>query len=159
MEDTVPTIPRSDHATDRVARLIIAQLIGIIGDIQARMEEMHAKNVALRWEIVEPKCALFGQKDEWVATIDEELRRKRNNSAKEETKRKELGRHKRRENKDTMKRLPEEQVAHGFPEDEQVCPVCGSTQFDDLVEGETSTEYEWVPGHFFRRRHIQIKKA
>ena len=50
-------------------------------------------------------------------------------------------------------------MMHDVPEEDQVCPHCGGSQYRDLGEGEVSDEYEWVPGHFVHRRHVRRKKA
>ena len=49
-------------------------------------------------------------------------------------------------------------IPHSVPDADKRCPKCQGTKFGTLGF-ETSTVYEYVPGHFERRIHRREKAA
>jgi transposase len=60
---------------------------------------------------------------------------------------------KRSENKEALARLPTTVVPHPIPDDERRCPHCGEL-VEPISDGESSEEYEWIPGRLERRIHV-----
>lgn len=154
MDGSAIPLPSFDHITDPEARAVIDQLCQMVKILHARVDELEAENAEL-------KRMLFGQRSERMATIDQELKRKRKNSKADKERRRAEGRKKRRKNAEAKKAIEEQEVVHEVLEEDLVCPSCGGTKddFGDMGEGEVSYEYEWIPGHFVRRKHVRKKKA
>lgn len=48
-----------------------------------------------------------------------------------------------------------ERVEHQVPEDQQTCPHCGSSELNPLGTGRETVTFDYVPGYFIRRMHVQ----
>jgi transposase len=124
-------------------------------------EELVAKNAALTEELAALRALverlnrqLFGKKSEKtrgkMPPVEKELRDRGELQTDPDSAKK-----KRKKNKKTREALPTEEVPHTVPEDAKTCPACGSTELKHLGEGKRTTEYEYIPGYFVRRIHIQ----
>jgi len=159
--------PDFSSVTDPTARAMLQQMAAMldplermVAQLQQTLEQQAATNEKLQAENAELRRLLFGRKSERLPPIHKEVQRRRGNKASGDAdKRRAEGQKKRKRKRKAKKKLPTEQVVHDVPEEDQVCPHCGGSQYQDLGQGESSDEYEWVPGHFVRRRHVRRKKA
>jgi transposase len=62
-----------------------------------------------------------------------------------------------RRNLAAFDKLPITQKTHDLPEDEKPCPCCG--QMRCKIGQERTWQIEYIPGHFMRIEHLQIKYA
>jgi transposase len=146
----LPELPDFSAIKHPAAKAVIDQLVRIIKLQQERSEKLERQNAEL-------KRMVFGQSSERMPPMDREVAKKRNSPA-DKKKRRKNGAAKRRKNRKKKKNLRTEDVHHHI-EDDLVCPECGGTDFVQIGEGDESFEYEYVPGHFVRRRHLRQKKA
>ena len=63
----------------------------------------------------------------------------------------------RRENAEKKRQLVTRRIEHKVPDEEKVCPKCGSLDFTKLGDGKMTEEYELVPAMVERRLHVQEK--
>lgn len=66
---------------------------------------------------------------------------------------------KRRERAALKQKVEREVVHHRVPDEAKACPQCGGTADRALGEGKHTTEYEYIPGRFILRDHVQEKLA
>ena len=140
-------------------RLLLEPLQPMVAHLQQTVEQQTALIEKLQAENAELKRLLFGRKSERMPPIAREVKRRRAASAADPSTRRKEAQDKRKRNSKAKKKLPTEEVVHDVPDEDQVCPQCGGSQFADLGEGEVSYEYEYIPGHFVRRKHVRRKKA
>ena len=115
---------------------------------------MHAAVVgrlnALEHQLALATKQIVGPKSERMPTPEEEAR-------KREGKKRRGGGYtnpkKRKENAEALASLPTTVIPHRVSDDERNCPHCGDA-IKPISEGDTSVEFEWVPGHLERRLHI-----
>ena len=62
-----------------------------------------------------------------------------------------------RRNLATFDHLPVTRQVHDLPEDQKPCPCCGQQRCK--IGEESSWQVEYIPGHFERIEHVQIKYA
>lgn len=146
-------IPDLDQITDLAsARALLKQLVALLEDVRGALEDMRAENAELR-------RLLFGRVSERMPPIEREIRRAQSKEPAEAAKRRAAAQAKRRKNGEVKKQLPVQEIVHEVAEDDQICPECGGTTFDDLGEGEVSWEYEYVPPRLVQRKHVRKKKT
>lgn len=144
---------------------LIAAQQQLIVDLQRRLAEQDAEQAArsahLQAEIERLERELLGPKTERVKVppIDREMHGDEEMTDEERARRREEIARKRRENAIAKNAAMEtEKVDHPVPDAMKRCPMCGGTHFRPL-DHETSTTYEYVPGHFVRRIHRREKQA
>ena len=146
--------------TDPVARAMLEQMAAMLEPLQATITKLTDTIEKLQAENAELKRLLFGHKSERMPPMNKEVQRRlRGRRTIDPDKRRQEAQKKRKRNSKAKKELPTEEVVHDFHDEEHVCPHCGGSRFCDLGEGEVSHEYEYIPGHFVRRRHVRRKKA
>ena len=163
-----PQSPPVDFSsvTAPVARTMLEQMAAMleplkqmVAQLQQTLEQQTAAMEKLQAENAELRRLLFGHKSERMPPIKKEVQRRQGDSEADADKRRKQGQKKRERNAKAKKKLPTEDVIHDVADEDQVCPHCGGSQYRDLGQGEVADEYEWVPGHFVRRRHVRRKKA
>lgn len=82
-----------------------------------------------------------------------ELRAKE--SPEESARRKVAALETRRERAELKQKLRTESVKHPVPDERKACPKCGGMADRPLGQGKGTVEYEYVPGYFVRREHVQ----
>jgi transposase len=141
---------------------VIARQQEIIDQQQRRLAAHDAGELdRLRGEVERLERQLLGPKSERVKVppIDRELRVEPELTPEQQAARREEIARKRRERAIAKNAAMEtEEVEHPVPDAMKKCPKCGGTHFRPL-DYETSTTFEYVPGHFVRRRHKRQKQA
>lgn len=152
-------LPDFSTVTDPSARTLLEHMAAMLAPLQATITQLNATIEQLRKENAELKRLLFGRKSERMPRVSDELRRRRTKDGIDPNAGRRQGKDTRRRTAQAKKELPTEDVTHEVTPEQEVCPHCGGTRFTDLGPGDVTYEYEWVPGHFVRRRHTQRKKA
>jgi transposase len=151
---------------DLVARQqsLLAAQQDLIHRLERRLEEQDAAHNAeaakLKAEVKRLERELLGPKTEKVKVppADRDLDQEET-TEQERARRREAIAQKRRERALAKNAaLAKEEVEHPVPEEAKRCPKCSGTHFSHLGH-ETSTTYEYVPGHFVRRVHKREKVA
>src|SRR5262249_36097743 len=120
-----------------------------------------ARSARLAAEIERLERQLLGPKTERtkVPPVDRELRGQEEMTDEQLAARREEIARKRRENALAKNAaMTTEEVEHPVPDTMKHCPKCGGTHFRPL-DHESSTTYEYVPGHFVRHVHKREKQA
>src|SRR5262245_10064464 len=123
-----------------------------------------AKLTAAQAQIAEYERRLFGRTTERVPPVDAELRRR---DAEEHERRARDGaasdtngqagdapKRRKRRRRDDAPGLRRETIEHHVSPHGRKCPFCGGTA-EPIGTGKFTTEWEYVPGYFVCRRHIQ----
>ena len=125
--------------------------------LEARLAQRDAQVDALaaRLSEVEHKLALttkqvIGPKSERMPTPEQEAKKRAGDIAKRGGN---VNPRKRKENAEALEKLPTTIVPHPIDEHERRCPHCGD-EVKPIGAGDTSVEYEWVPGRLERRVHV-----
>lgn len=122
----------------------IAELTELLRAREAREADLVAQNDAL-------KRKLMGKKSEKMPRPKDAMRRADGTSADPK---KRVDR--RRANVAARAELPTEIETHAVLSADRVCASCGTdAKMKRLGEGRTTTEYDYVPGYFRRRVHVQ----
>jgi transposase len=144
---------------------LIAAQQQLIVDLQRRLSEQDAEQAArsarLQAEIERLERQLLGPKSERtkVPPVDRELRGEETMTEEQRAARREEIARKRRENAIAKNAaMQTQEVEHPVPDAMKHCPKCGGTHFRPL-DRETSTIYEYVPGHFVRCVHKREKQS
>ncbi len=156
---------RRAEATIAEYGAIIARQQTLIAAQQKIIEEQQKRDAdvaRLRAEVERLERQLLGPKTERVKVpaVDREMRADEGEETEEQRAARlaEIAR-KRRERaiaKDAA--MTTEEVEHPVPDAMKRCPRCGGVHFRPL-DHESSTTYEYVPGHFVRRIHKRQKVA
>ena len=93
---------------------------------------------------------VIGPKSERMPTPEQEAKKREGEAAKRGGN---INPRKRKENAEALGRLPTTIVPHPIEEHERRCPHCGD-EVKPIGGGETSIEFEWVPGRLERRVHV-----
>lgn len=107
--------------------------------------------------IEELERRLFGRKSEKMPSAASELRKRA--SPEEAEARRLAAKEKRRERAALKQKLAREVVRHLVPDEAKDCPKCGGTADRPVGDGKHTTEYEYIPGTFVIRDHVQEKLA
>ena len=114
-----------------------------VATLAARLDQMERR-------LAQTTKQILGPKSERMPTPDEEAK-KRNGEPPAR------GGHtnpeKRKANAEKLAALPTTIIKHPVPEDQRRCPHCGDEIKPITTKGDTSTEYEWIPGRLERRIH------
>jgi transposase len=145
---------------------LIAAQQKLIVDLQRRLVEQDAEQTArterLQAEIERLERQLLGPKSERIKIppIDSELRDDPEEMTEEQlaARREEIARKRRERALAKNASMATEEVEHPVPDTMKHCPKCGGTHFRPL-DHESSTTFEYVPGHFVRRVHKRQKEA
>jgi len=145
---------------------LIAAQQNLIADLQRRLAEQDAEQATraahVQAEIERLERQLLGPKSERtkVPPMDRELRDHPSQMTPEQlaARREEIARKRRERAIAKNAAMQTEEVEHPVPDAMKKCPKCGGTHFRPL-DVETSTTYEYVPGHFVRRLHKRHKQA
>ena len=124
--------PDFSSVTDPTARAMLQQMAAMLEPLQTAVAQMSATVDKLQAENAELRRLLFGHKSERMPPIQKEVQRRRGQDAADADKRRAEGQKKRKRNGKAKKKLPTEQVVHDVPEEDQVCPHCGGSQYRDL---------------------------
>jgi len=132
-----------------------------VNRLTKELEEAHAANEALHAELAklqshtkELERQLFGRKSEKrprVTPVAREL------SAEDKRKANEKSKEARERRRNKLKELPEEEVRHDVPVDEETQCDCGRQpdEWKEMPESSVTYETHYIPGRFIRRKHIQ----
>lgn len=128
---------------------LTAQLAQRDDDLRERDEELRKRD----HELEQLRRKLFGRNTEKMPPKERELAKSDDPAArKARTKtRRDAAAQKKRE-------LPQVEVIHEVPQEQEVCHACVGP-FRDLGEGEISSEIEYVPGRFVKRRHVRKRRV
>ena len=145
---------------------LIAAQQKLIVDLQRRLAEQDGEQTAraerLQAEIERLERQLLGPKSERIKVppIDSELRDDPEEMTEEQlaARREEIARKRRERALAKNASMATEEVEHPVPDTMKHCPKCGGTHFRPL-DHESSTTFEYVPGHFVRRVHKRQKEA
>ena len=135
----------------------------LISELEQRLTEQDATHAAraagLEAEVRRLERELLGPKTEKlkVPPVERDLGKEAPNEEELARRREEIAQ-KRRGRALARKEMLTEEVKHPVPEEAKRCPKCNGTNFGPLGF-ESSTTYEYVPGHFVRRVHKREKVA
>jgi transposase len=142
-----------------------------ITELRVRADAAEAKLASAMTQIAEYEKRLFGRTTERVVPVERELRdtdadaksqqqsddvgtqgaTDASSSAEDAPSKKPQGK---RSRPDEAPGLRKETIVHRVPKQLRHCPNCGGIA-QPMGTGKFSTEWEYVPGYFIRRRHIQ----
>ncbi len=129
-------------------RATLAELRQIISQLREDLAKRDAENAEL-------KRMLFGKRSERVVPIEREIKK----ATPETAPARQAATKERRTARARQKReLPEVEIVHPVSPAAEHCSRCGGN-FRDLGDGDVSSEYEFVPGRFIRRKHIRKKRV
>lgn len=134
---------------------LVAEQQTILGEQQALIAQRDAQGASLEAKVNALEARLLGKSSERVQPVDRELAAELTEEEKQK-RRKEAERKRRERAAARDARMRTEEHVHLVPEEQKVCPECGGTNeaFSEVgFKGPTFT-YEYVPGHFVRRRHL-----
>lgn len=122
---------------------------------QLATQNEQLKALLARVDQVEHKLALatkqiIGPKSERMPTPEEEAKKKEGHKPARGGY---TNPKKRKENAEALASIPATIVEHPVPLEERTCPHCGN-EIKPIKGGDTSTEFEWVPGRLERRVHV-----
>lgn len=142
-------LKENEHLHREVARLKEELRLALETCDSMRQEMVH-----LQAHVKELERQLFGRKSEKrprVTPVEREL------SAEDKRAAYEKGKEAREERRRKQKELPEQEVRHEVPVDEQTHCDCGRSHTDwkELAQGDASYETHYIPGRFIRYKHIQ----
>lgn len=128
---------------------------------RAARQVAEAKLASALTQIAEYEKRLFGRTTERVVPVDRELRdadKSAAGDATDDTQREPAARDKTNRKKkprpEDTPGLRQETIEHPVSERVRKCPYCGQMA-QPIGTGKFTTEWDYVPGYFVRRRHIQ----
>jgi len=121
--------------------------------VTAKLAETMGQLAAAMKRIEELERHLYGKRSEKMPPPSSELRK--TESPEEAEARRLAALAKRRERKALKQKLRSETIRHPVPDEAKVCPICGGVVDRPIGDGKHTTEYEYVPGYFVRRDHVQ----
>jgi transposase len=133
-----------------------------IAELRAAKEAAEAKLASALTELAEYQRRLFGRSTERIPSVDRELRRSdkdvsaaaaTQSSSQPTPDAQPKGRRKASRSQDAPG-LRKETIEHPVSERARRCPHCGGMA-EPIGTGKFTTEWEYVPGYFVCRRHIQ----
>jgi transposase len=130
-----------------------------VAALRAAKDAAESKLASALTEISEYKRRLSGRSSERIPPVDRELRRNDTDARSSEppssdsTEKQPKRRSKTRRAEDAPG-LRKETIEHPVSERSRKCPHCGGTA-QPIGTGKFTTEWEYVPGYFVCRRHIQ----
>lgn len=135
-------------------RAEVERLTKELADAHTANEALHAELAKVQSHAKELERQLFGRKSEKrprVTPVDREL------SADDKRKANEKSKEAREKRRNKVKELPEEEVRHDLPLDEQPPCDCGRSPEDwkEMPESSVTYEIHYIPGRFIRRKHVQ----
>jgi transposase len=136
-----PDLPLDHHCPWREAYETLAPVVIALEEKLTVLDELQAEVAALRRQV-------FGRKSEKMPPVERELRR---GTAVDP----EATRRRRREAAEARERLLTERVDHEIEPDKRVCPHCGGTELKPVGPGRETATFDYVPGTFIRRVHVQ----
>jgi transposase len=132
-----------------------------IAALRAARQAAEEKLASALTKISEYERRLFGRSTERVPPVDRELRRSDTDvsaaskeSSSEPTQDKQAKRRSKTRRSEDAPGLRKETIEHPVSERARRCPHCGGTAAP-VGTGKFTTEWEYVPGYFVCRRHIQ----
>jgi transposase len=130
-----------------------------IAGIESRFEEQEGRRLVLEAEVARLEKQLLGKKSERAKIPPPDVEDDDAPSEEAEAKRREEIAAKRRERAMAKaSQLVSEELKHPLDESDKRCPRCGKHEFSAMPP-ERSVSFEYVPGHFVRRVHVQEKVA
>lgn len=126
------------------------ELAGKLADRDAQVEALSARVDKIERERAAAMKQIVGPKSERMPTPDEEAKKKNGEPA---VRGGYTNPNKRKENAEKLAALPTTIVDHAVADDQRRCPHCGEEIKPITAEGDTSIEYEWIPGRLERRIH------
>ncbi len=135
-------------------------------DLRAAKDDAEAKLASTLAQMAEYERRLFGRSTERVPPVERELRRSDANVADGQDEEKDGDsataedpgstpkRRRKKARSEDAPGLRKEIVEHAVSERTRQCPHCGGTA-EPIGTGKFTTEWDYVPGYFVCRRHIQ----
>jgi transposase len=125
-------------------------------ELRERLTTLQAQQAALERYV-------FGKKAERLPSVEQQLRREQaqqteqsEQGRKDAAARAEAAQEKRKKRAARkQKEAQTREVRHAVPEQQRVCPCCGSQDLKPLGLGRTSILYEYIPPRFERQVHVQ----
>lgn len=125
--------------------------------VDARLAEEESRRLVLEAEVARLEKQLLGKKSERAKVPPPDVEDDDERSEEEEDKRREEIAAKRRERAMAKAaQLVSQELKHSIDEPDKRCPRCGEHDFSAMPP-ERSVSFEYVPGHFVRRVHVQEK--
>jgi transposase len=123
---------------------------------RAARESAEGKLASALVQIAEYEKRLFDRTTERVVPVERELRQKdaQSNGASHTEARPQARERKKKTRPEQAPGLRQEVVEHPVSERVRKCPHCGEMA-QPIGNGKFTTEWDYVPGYFVRRRHIQ----
>jgi transposase len=123
-------------------------------------EELRERLTVLQGQMAALERYVFGKKAERLPSVEQQLRREQaqqpEQSKKDSAARAEGAQEKRKQRADRkQKEAATREVRHAVPQEQRVCPCCGSQDLKPLGPGRTSIVYEYIPPRFERQVHVQ----
>lgn len=129
----------------------IAGLNATIAKLASELEEQRRLGAAREAELEALKRKVFGKKTEKMPRPKDAMRKA--DGTKPDPK-KRIDR--RRANVEARAEIPTEIETHMVAPEDSSCPACGdASKMKPLGDGRQTTEYDYVPGYFRRRIHVQ----
>ncbi len=143
------TVPKSEYDALRAEN---AELRETLSELKAMLIEQRESNAELRALVKGLQQQLFGKKSEKLPpmpTVEKQLRQK--DAAQSAARAQE----RRQANAQLRGQLPEVREEVPVPENQAVCPECGSDTLRKVGEGKLTTEYEYLPARMVRKVYVQ----
>ena len=148
---------RRSASDETIAKLTasIAELTARVGDLQTLLEKERERSAARESELLARIDALVrrleGKKTEKMPRPKDAIRKADKTSAD-----KKKTQERRAAHAAARAELPTEIEHHAVPSEQRGCPHCeGGGSVRPIGEGRKSTEFDYVPGYFRRRVHVQ----
>src|SRR5450432_500796 len=118
-------------------------------ELQTKLEAVLSRVSELEHQHALAMKQIVGPKRERMPTPEEEAKKLEGNKSRGGYTNPE----KRKKNAEAFAALPTTIVPHAIADEERRCPHCGD-EVKPIGEGDTSVEYEWLPGRLVRRIHV-----
>lgn len=141
---------------------LIARQQELIAELERKLIDQDAEHTRraarLEAEVRRLERALLGPKTEKIPPVERDLGDDEPTEEELARRREEIAQKRRERALAKKAAIASEQVDHPVPDRMKTCPKCNGTRFGSLGH-ESSTTYEYVPGHFVRRIHRREKLA
>jgi transposase len=127
----------------------------LVRTLKAERDQQAEVLAAMKGELEELKRRVFGKRSEKMPPVSRELKKQDGDAPTEAEAA--AAAEQRKKNREARKNLPTRRVEHKVKKDDLQCPKCGThgDEFKAVGDGVVTEEWEFVPGHFERRVHVQ----